>query len=751
MLSTFSRCLVAATVLLGTLVVAQDYDPKVYQAQTWLNSVYGGRAGFNNAPENGKTGWPTMYAFTRALQLEVGITSPADNFGDGTLAAVTSKLGEVGDNSPTNVIKIVQGALYCKGYSGGDLSGAYADSASSVLSMRHNMGFTDSKSTLSPKEFKALLTMDAYVVVAGGRSIVRDVQMWMNFNYISQSWFYIIPTDGFFGRTVQQMLVRMIQMYFGITTTGEIGSLTRAAIMGASTVSFGSTGTYTLFYEAAIIFNGYNSAFGQPFGQGHSDALIDFQQFYKLPVIGAGNGETFLSLLISPGNPDRAATGLDCSKTVTAARGALLYSQGYRVVGRYLSNVPGSTFNKKIQPGELSDIFNAGLRVFPIFQTYGENITYFTNAQGKQDAREAVDASLLYGFSRGTPIYFAVDMDATDADIDNGIIPYFQGINLEMSYLGNKYKIGSYASRNPCTRLYKAGLADLCFSSDMSFGYSGNLGYGLSPNWAFSQFAGANITGSNGVWIDIDKNAVSGRDNGVSSVQCVGGIDTNFNSDYKSALYDELVLFFQTRDPTNQLGLIHSLSEALDKVLEHDAYITSLANAYGMRKTLVQTPVFWEYYKQTAMDPVGDARVTSYYAYKIAYEGWEATDDSSTGVAQIFAKTAILAYNYGRSVGLTNEKQRNVSNWHDMWDVWQALHNDERWNIRTVPLVLLNGAAEYNIPGPRVDYSAAEITQILQRYNGYGDGAVEYGKTNYGVYSILEYYNAKTRGGSICA
>lgn len=69
------------------------------------------------------------------------------------------------------------------------------------------MGFGDNKSTISPKEFKALLTMDAYVVVSGGRSSVRTVQQWMNANYINQSWFYIIPCDGFFGRTVNQMLV----------------------------------------------------------------------------------------------------------------------------------------------------------------------------------------------------------------------------------------------------------------------------------------------------------------------------------------------------------------------------------------------------------------------------------------------------------------------------------------------------------------------------------------------------------------
>ena len=65
-----------------------------------------------------------------------------------------------------------------------------------------------------------------------------------------------------------------------------------------------------------------------------------------------------------------------------------------------------------------------------------------------EDAKQATSAATLYGFRRGTVIYFAVsrpdmqgvrltrpqvDFDATDYDIDTRVIPYFRGLNLQMS------------------------------------------------------------------------------------------------------------------------------------------------------------------------------------------------------------------------------------------------------------------------------------------------------------------------------
>jgi len=161
-------------------------------------------------------------------------------------------------------------------------------------------------------------------------------------------------------------------------------------------------------HRSKLIFNGYDVPFNGTFGQAHSDACIEFQQFYKLAVIGAGNYETWLSLLISTGDPERSVTGADCASTVTAARASALYNAGYRAIGRYLSNVSGSSFNKKIQPGELGNIFGAGLRVFPLFETSGDYLEYFHYDQGVEDAKQATSAATLYGFRRGTVIYFAV-------------------------------------------------------------------------------------------------------------------------------------------------------------------------------------------------------------------------------------------------------------------------------------------------------------------------------------------------------
>ena len=40
----------------------------VLKTQVYLNAMYGGNPGYETIPENGKTGWTTIYALTRALQ-----------------------------------------------------------------------------------------------------------------------------------------------------------------------------------------------------------------------------------------------------------------------------------------------------------------------------------------------------------------------------------------------------------------------------------------------------------------------------------------------------------------------------------------------------------------------------------------------------------------------------------------------------------------------------------------------------------
>src|SRR5699024_11443956 len=61
-------------------------DEMVKETQVWLNKTYGKVSGFGKVPEDGNTGWNTVYGLTRALQHELGITDLVDNFGPSTAA-----------------------------------------------------------------------------------------------------------------------------------------------------------------------------------------------------------------------------------------------------------------------------------------------------------------------------------------------------------------------------------------------------------------------------------------------------------------------------------------------------------------------------------------------------------------------------------------------------------------------------------------------------------------------------------------
>ena len=59
-------------------------DEMVQQTQLWLNSTYKNKYGYEKIDTNGITGWSTIFALTRALQIELGISEPSDNFGPTT-------------------------------------------------------------------------------------------------------------------------------------------------------------------------------------------------------------------------------------------------------------------------------------------------------------------------------------------------------------------------------------------------------------------------------------------------------------------------------------------------------------------------------------------------------------------------------------------------------------------------------------------------------------------------------------------
>lgn len=769
-----------ASYLTATAAEAADEpvgDPRVLEVQKWLNDTYSVRAGAQwiSVPQTGRTGWSTVYGLTRALQKELGIATLSNNFGDGTLSALGAQFPTIGPGTTASdpgklarIIKIIQGGLYSKGYDPRGLDGVYgAGCASAVTSLRSDMGLA-ATGTIIPKVLKALLTMDAYVLLPGGTPAARSVQQWLNMTYLTRKNFFVMPCDGLYSRSVQKALVLAVQYELQMTdaeANGTFGPGTRGGLRAQGAFSVGhqdeGAGRWVRLFHAALIFNKRDVVFDGRFSVDDSAAVATFQRFCQLSPSGLADYQTWCSLLVSNGDPLRSGTACDGITEVTGPRAAALTQAGYRYIGRYLTNAAGSQLNKKIQPGEIGRLLDGGLRVFPIYQTYGGAPSYFSSGQGALDARAAFDAARAHGFKRGTTIYFAVDYDAQDTEIDSGIIPYFAAISRGLADLGYLYSVGVYGSRNVCSRISDRGHAKYSFVSGMSTGFSGNLGYVLPENWAFDQISTV-VVGAGLGRIEIDNNIASGRDFGQSAVEPATDLDVESPidqiDDYATFMEDYFWWFEMATTPIQQAVILKRPQEVFESILgAHDSLITALSRGYGMRKSLIETAVLWESSVENVLDAGMDGFVTATYLYLEAQEEWEALSsiekaivpmprpplmferDSSTGVAQIFSWVAAAVIDWARARGLTEEPVYDIDDWHQQRDLWMRLRDDDAFSIRMAALVLLWSASDVGID-IRTPWSFTddEVKRTLARYNGTSVAADEYGQRNFGLYTFLE-------------
>ena len=502
----------------------QERDEMVRRVQQWLNETFSNNPDYDVIPENGNTGWTTVFALTRALQIELGISPTSDSFGPTTLEKVDeiSPFGQ-GDLIKENILKILEGGFYCKGYNPGGFEGVFdSGTESAVSSMFNDMTGQFGSIKVTAKFFKALLTMDPYILLTGGNPSTRIAQQWLNRTYIHRQNFFYIPCDGFFSRDVQKALLFAIQYEIGMddaTANGNFGPGTQAGLR-ENTLTVGMSNNFVRLFQCAMAFNGYQITLDGIFSQSLSNLVSNFQDFCALPVTGIGDYQTWASLLVSTGDPNRNTPACDSIYEVTLQVADYLTTNGYTTIGRYLTQVEGG-LEKAIKPGELQRIFNAGMSCVPIYQTLGSYVGYFSTAQGKNDALLASNAALSFGFRQNTVIYFAVDFDATDYDISSNILSYFQGISSKMNDLGNFYRVGIYGSRNVCSRVSNAGYAFSSYVAGMSTGFSGNLGFALPSNWAFDQIQEVTISSLNPP-IGLDRCVKSGRYNGEISIDSNG-------------------------------------------------------------------------------------------------------------------------------------------------------------------------------------------------------------------------------------
>lgn len=729
-------------------------DALVERAQRFINTTYadGATLGISKLEVNGKTGWPVMYALTRALQYEMRIANLSDSFGPTTLSTLQAKYPKLDDSTVPSAIfcRILQSALYCKGYDGGEIDGIYNSRVKdAVAKLKANMGVDTvyPGSSLEPKVVKGLFNMDAYVTVSNGSDEIRSIQQWLNMRYVNRKDFFIVPCDGHHSRDVAKSMLFAIQYELGMadgTANGVFGPGTQSGLK-SHTVGVGATGTWARLFTAGMILNKRNVPFGN-FTAEVKTGVEDFQSFAKLPVTGFGDFQTWASLLVSYGDQSRKGAACDCVTMVIPPRAQALKDAGYKYIGRYLSN-PSSTNlpEKQIQPLELETIKYYGLRCFPIYQTWSRSADYFKYSQGCIDATSAIEWAQIHGFKPGTIIYFAVDYDAMDGEVTDYILPHFKGIYRTVGE-NSSYGVGIYGPRNICQRVADAGYAATSFVSDMSSGFAGNLGYPLPTNWAFDQIATVKVGTGDGA-IEIDNNIASGRDTGQGEFNpetpITSGLDIEFDkTKYRAAMLKDVQTYLTsigvpetggegwTADGDWVTYGIVSTTEAFNLVVDADWLFTNLARTLKLRKALIQAPVLWELRKLNLLDGLADEAVKN-----------GLKDDCSTGWGQIFAWVAIEARNYCMQQGIINGVPLTSD---DKRAVWNNLQEFE-YNIPSAAYLTIYNAHQLGIARPSLTTGQADTQKLLARYNGTDGRAEQYGRELIGLYNVLENYNKLSR------
>ncbi len=496
-------------------------DPMVLKTQQWLNQTYGGKTGYgNNIAENGETGWTTIYALTRALQIELGITSTANNFGPSTIAKFNARFPigiqqqSLHDETESNIYGIIQGACWCKGYSTGAnaiTKHFYSGTGGAIKELKEDAGCSEVSSTVTLNVMKALLSMNQFklTLAYGGVSKIRQVQQKLNHKY--EDYIGLIPCDGVYGREMNKALIVALQKVEGYSkeeATGNFGAGTKSKLPIVPSIGQISEQTEKDAIELvryALCCNGYTSVDinSNTWSDSLSDVIEEFQGDMCIDQVRVCDTDTWMSLLLSKGNPDRDCNACDTVYNMKNDRLNVLKEKSISVIGRYIT---GGDL-KEIDHEELSRIMNNGFKFFPIYQVNGTpGVGQFTTASAIENARIARIKAKIYNIPENAIIYFAVDFDALDTQIKDVIIPYFKTLKENIGC----YKVGIYGTRNVCTQVMNKGYAETCFVSDMSTGYSGNMGFKMPNNWNFDQFHEIMLPAANGNF-GIDKVTYSGR------------------------------------------------------------------------------------------------------------------------------------------------------------------------------------------------------------------------------------------------
>lgn len=193
------------------------------------------------------------------------------------------------------------------------------------------------------------------------------------------------------------------------------------------------------------------------------------------PQETSGEGQPVITPPLAAGT---VITGLDASVSLTPKSASCLQGKGFRFAVRYYTR---KDRDRTLTLTEAKTLVKAGFQLGAVFEdgfpgNPADQPGFFTHDRGVGDGRAAHDRALnKIGQPADSPIYFAVDFDASPQNLATGIKRYFDGVREGLLAANNgtlRYQIGVYGSGLTCTEVLKNGRATFAWLSQ-STGHRG--------------------------------------------------------------------------------------------------------------------------------------------------------------------------------------------------------------------------------------------------------------------------------------
>lgn len=161
----------------------------------------------------------------------------------------------------------------------------------------------------------------------------------------------------------------------------------------------------------------------------------------------------------------------------TTSKLGCLKTKGVTTVIRYYNFRNSQQLpDKRLDPPEAQALAASGLQIAVVFQQGQNSASAFSDAQGFKAGLAAFrHARDKIRQPTGSGIYFSVDFDASTSEVNQRVVPYFQGVRRAFSQESNggpSYRVGVYGSGLVSTLLTARGLIELTWLA-MSRGFRG--------------------------------------------------------------------------------------------------------------------------------------------------------------------------------------------------------------------------------------------------------------------------------------